>query len=747
MATANIGGPTIINQDTMVIIILKTSCTPAPPPQPPIIDGNSNTLSSSSLSFDYHSSSNHNRHSNIQCDVSFLSTDNDNNFIVLRQSFRPCGIDNVLLLTRRHNNNDDASRRFNDDDDGFSISLTNCQFNHHDIDVSPSTVRLINNNNDKWIGSVQFDLSSVVNDDGIGGECRADNFTTANNNATSHHSHYYNDKTSQLILQSIDEQMKQLQMVFVALGIFGLVLIVGFVYTARRSRKLTCSFKKIKWERVNHGVNEVVGDDAMVSTEEIESSRTQTRDEIVIVESSSSLHHSTVNQSTGSSIVPSRDDFNGCEGRNEPCHETLHLISCQHDTNNGEEEESSLSSIRQWYDDLLSPRLTAAAVTASGDTGMPLRTLFSNASSAKNGDDNVKNGLPLPRGQLKSQEHDSCQIDVLVPVKSSTQQLTSNSDDTANCQRGECSTLSAVVARTEKDYDRVENDKASEGWQFHNNSRDPQDRLSVNADFPAADFKQQTMSITKNQQDTIVVNCQEGQSTTAAALLQGQTLLQDKSSQTNDCNIRIDCEELTPVTKNKHDSTLTTGRYYRQEASSIVKSPFSPVSKTTNINFLELAERIEASENDDVITDEETMSTPLLPKHSGCDVRVVSPDNENGIKSADDEPIDNTVAVGDHCHDIICETDSKIPASVVIHPDENITSLIDDKYLDPVASLKDEMAHNDRVNTEIIARNLASACENDAQVRNDACQPTPKTTKDKCEDESNEIHSNDDSTS
>ena len=93
---------------------------------------------------------------------------------MLRQSFRPCGIDNVLLLTHRHNNNDDASRRYNDDDDGFSISLTNCQFNqefnsYHDVDVSPSTVRLTyNNNNDKWIGSVRFDLSSVVND-GIGG--------------------------------------------------------------------------------------------------------------------------------------------------------------------------------------------------------------------------------------------------------------------------------------------------------------------------------------------------------------------------------------------------------------------------------------------------------------------------------------------------------------------------------------------------------------------------------------------------
>ena len=140
-------GPTEINKDTMVIIILKTSCTPASPPQPPISD---NTLSSSSSLFDYHS--NHNRHSNIQCDVSFLSTNNDNNFIMLRQSFRPCGIDNVLLLTRHHNNNDDASRRYNDDDDGFSISLTNCQFNqefnsYHDVDVSPSTVRLTYNNN------------------------------------------------------------------------------------------------------------------------------------------------------------------------------------------------------------------------------------------------------------------------------------------------------------------------------------------------------------------------------------------------------------------------------------------------------------------------------------------------------------------------------------------------------------------------------------------------------------------------
>ena len=72
--------------------------------------------------------------------------------------------------------------------------------------------------------------------------------------------------------------------------------------------------------------------------------------------------------------------------------------------------------------------------------------------------------------------------------------------------------------------------------------------------------------------------------------------------------------------------------------------------------------------------------------------------------------------------------------------------MIDDKNLDPIASLKDEMA-NDYGNTEIIARTLASADENDAQLRNDACQPTPKTTNDKCEDESNGIHSNDDSTS
>eukprot|EP00956_Cyclotella_meneghiniana_P036109 scaffold121613_cov22-Cyclotella_meneghiniana.AAC.1 len=544
----------------MVIIILKTSCTPAPPPQPPISDSNNSTLSSSSL-FDYHSR----HHSNIQCDVSFLSTNNDNNFIVLRQSFRPCGIDNVLLLTHRHNDNGyDASRRYIDDDDGFSISLTNCQFdNNHDVDVSPSTVRLTyNNNNDKWIGSVRFDLSSIVNDDGIGGECHADNFTSTanNNNTTSHHSHYYNDKTSQLILQSIDEQMKMLQTAFAALGMFGLVLIVGFVYTARNSRKLTSS-KKFKCERVNnHGVNEVVGDDnAMVSTESIESkSRKQTKDEIVIVKSSSSLHHSTVNESTGNSIAPSRDDLYGCGGRNEPCHETLHLISCQHENNKGEEEESS-SSIRQWYDDLLSPRPTAAAaaaaaVTASGDTGLPLRTLFSNASSAKEGDDDAKNVvMTMPGGQLKSQQHDSCQLDTLVPVESSTQQLTSNNDDTANFQGGECSTLSAVVARTEKDYDRVENDKAS---QLHNNSRDPQDRLTVNDTFPTIDdSNNQTMSITKNQHGVVVVNCQEGESTAAAAaaLLQGQTLLQDKSSQTNDCNIRIDCKELTPVTKNNHD--------------------------------------------------------------------------------------------------------------------------------------------------------------------------------------------------
>eukprot|EP00956_Cyclotella_meneghiniana_P002446 scaffold2764_cov22-Cyclotella_meneghiniana.AAC.1 len=471
--------------------------------------------------------------------------------------------------------------------------------------------------------------------------------------------------------------MKQLQTAFAALGMFGLVLIVGFVYTARNSRKLTS--KKL-CKRVNHGVNEGVDDNAMVSTESMigsKSSRKQTKDEIVIVESSSSLHRSMVNQSTGSSIAPSsRDDFNGCGGRNESCHETLHLISCQHENNKGAVEEEE-SSIRQWYDDLLSPRPTAAAadaaVTASGDTdtGMPLRTLFSNASPAKNGDNDVKNVvMTMPRGQVLSKGRDSSQVDMLVPVKSSTQQLT------ANCQGGECSTISTVVLDTEKDYDRVEKDKASEGQQLHNNSRDPQDRLSVNADFPAADFEQQIMSITKNQHGNIAVNRQEGESTAAAILLQGQTLLQDKSSQTNDCNIRIDCEELTPVTKNKHDS-IVTSKHYRQEASSIVKSPFSPVSKTANINFLELAERIEASENDVIIANEETMSTPLLPRRSACDVRVVSPDNENEIKSAvvadDDEPIDNTdVAVVDHCHDIICETDSKIPASVVIHPEENM---------------------------------------------------------------------------
>ena len=54
----------------------------------------------------------------------------------------------------------------------------------------------------------------------LGGECRVNNFTTANNNnntTSSHHSHYDNDKTSQLILQSINDQMKQLQTVFAAL--------------------------------------------------------------------------------------------------------------------------------------------------------------------------------------------------------------------------------------------------------------------------------------------------------------------------------------------------------------------------------------------------------------------------------------------------------------------------------------------------------------------------------------------------
>lgn len=57
------------------------------------------------------------------------------------------------------------------------------------------------------------------------------------------------------------------------------------------------------------------------------------------------------------------------------------------------------------------------------------------------------------------------------------------------------------------------------------------------------------------------------------------------------------------------------------------------------INFIELAERIEA---ENAITDE--MSTPLLPRRSGCDVRVVSPNHENGVESV-------TVALDEHSGD------------------------------------------------------------------------------------------------